>query len=88
MLVISRGPGQSFLIGDSIEVTVVEVQDGRVKIGIKAPRDVRILRRELLDAVKSENAEAAGVELSLDSLARALRGKSSLGSPESSKPAK
>ncbi len=88
MLVISRGPGQSFLIGDSIEVTVVEVQDGRVKIGIEAPRDVRILRRELLDAVKSENAEAAGVELSLDSLARALRGKSSLDSPKSSKPAK
>lgn len=72
MLVITRAPGQSFLIGDGIEVTVVEVQEGRVKIGIDAPRDVRILRRELLDEVRSENAEAAGVQMSLDSLARVL----------------
>lgn len=73
MLVITRGPGESFQIGDDIEVTVVDVQEGRVKIGIDAPKNVRILRRELLEAVRSENAEAAGVQLSLDSLARALR---------------
>lgn len=73
MLVITRGPGESFQIGDDIEVTVVEVQEGRVKIGIDAPKHVRILRRELLEAVRSENAEAAGVQLSLDSLAQALR---------------
>lgn len=88
MLVISRGPGQSFLIGDDIEVTVVEAQEGRIKIGIEAPKNVRILRRELLDEARSENTEAAGVEASLESLARALREKPGPAGPQPSKPVK
>lgn len=72
MLVITRNKGQSFLIGDDIEVYVVEAQDGRVKIGIRAPKTMRVLRRELVDEITSTNAEAAGGQFSLRSLAQAF----------------
>lgn len=57
MLIISRKPGESFLIGQDIVVTVLEI-DGKVRIGIDAPPDVTILRKEILDT-KSENIHAA-----------------------------
>ena len=41
MLVISRKPGESFLIGEDIEITVFEVSGDKVKLGISAPRDIR-----------------------------------------------
>jgi carbon storage regulator len=47
MLVLSRKPGEKVVIGDGITVTVLEVVGGRVRIGVKAPDDVRILRGEL-----------------------------------------
>ena len=47
MLVLSRKVGETIVIGDSITVTVLEV-NGRVKLGIDAPRDVKILRPEVL----------------------------------------
>lgn len=49
MLVLSRKPEQSLLIGDDIVVTVTEVlSNGRVRIGIAAPREVTVLRPEML----------------------------------------
>jgi|YelNatPaOPRAMG01_1025707.scaffolds.fasta_scaffold156502_2 carbon storage regulator len=47
MLVISRRTGQSILIGEEIEVAVVEITSGRIKLGIKAPRNIPILRNEI-----------------------------------------
>jgi carbon storage regulator len=47
MLVLSRKPGEKLVIGDGITVTVLEVIGGRVRIGIAAPEDIRILRGEL-----------------------------------------
>ncbi len=49
MLVLSRKPGERVVIGNGITVTVVEVIGNRVRIGIEAPDDVRILRAELAD---------------------------------------
>ncbi|MDD3693092.1 MAG: carbon storage regulator [Oscillospiraceae bacterium] len=57
MLIISRKPGESFLIGQDIVVTVLEI-DGKVRIGIDAPPDVTILRKEILDT-KKENIHAS-----------------------------
>ena len=56
MLVISRRPGQSFLIGRDIEVFVVEADGSRLRIGINAPRGVHVLRRELLAHFDAENS--------------------------------
>ena len=47
MLVLSRNPGEKVVIGGGITVTVIEVHGDRVRVGIEAPEDVRILRAEL-----------------------------------------
>lgn len=47
MLVLTRKQNESIKIGDNVEVTVLSVQGGRVKIGIKAPADVTVRRREV-----------------------------------------
>ena len=59
MLVVSRRPGQSLLVGTDIEVFVVEVKNNQVRIGINAPRRIRVLRRELMTQVEAENRRAA-----------------------------
>ena len=50
MLVLSRKPGECVRIGELIEVKVLEVSGGRVKLGFSAPREVAIQRQELRDA--------------------------------------
>lgn len=72
MLVITRKKGESFLIGDEIEITVLEQQGDKVKIGIAAPRALPVLRKELLQEATDFNREAAGVSADLQSLAAAL----------------
>ncbi|QTX31474.1 carbon storage regulator CsrA [Aminithiophilus ramosus] len=61
MLALSRKKGESLLIGDDIEVVVVDVKGDQVRLGIKAPRDYVILRSELVDAVRLANRRAAQV---------------------------
>ena len=58
MLVISRKKGQSFLIGDDIEITVEKIDISSVKISIKAPKEKVILRKEVYEKVKNENSNA------------------------------
>ncbi|CAB1241593.1 carbon storage regulator [Clostridiaceae bacterium BL-3] len=65
MLVISRKKGESFLIGDNIEVTVSKIEEGTVKLSISAPKNVTILRKELYDEVKKENKNAAASDMNL-----------------------
>lgn len=65
MLVISRKKGESIIIGNNIEVTVVKLDDGTVKLAIDAPRDITILRKELYKEVEDENIEATKFDLSI-----------------------
>jgi carbon storage regulator len=50
MLVLSRRSKESILVGDQITVTVVEIRGNRVRLAIEAPKEVRVLRTELIDA--------------------------------------
>jgi carbon storage regulator len=59
MLVITRKKGESILIGDDIEITVVKADDGSVKLAIEAPKNITILRKELYKEVTDENKKAA-----------------------------
>jgi carbon storage regulator len=59
VLVLTRRPGQSILVGDSIELVVVRIEGDRVVLGIEAPREVRVVRSELLRAVEAENQVSA-----------------------------
>jgi carbon storage regulator len=78
MLVLSRKCEQSVVIGDNIVVTVLGVDGDRVKLGIRAPREVAVLRKELYQQVQSANTAAATtgvVPTSLQSIAAALLGR-------------
>ena len=59
MLVLSRKKNQSIVINDEIEVTIVEINADSVKIGINAPKNVIIHRKEVYDKVKKEMKNAA-----------------------------
>ncbi len=61
MLALTRKAGESIIIDNEIEVTVVEVKGDKVRIAIKAPRRVTILRKEIVDEVRAVNREAAGM---------------------------
>lgn len=65
MLVINRKKDQSILIGDDIEIKIVKVEDGSVKLAISAPKDITILRKEILEKVKEENKEAISGDLNI-----------------------
>ncbi len=58
MLVLSRTRDEAIIIGDNIVVTVVDVRGDKVKLGIEAPQDVSVHRREVYEAIKKENATA------------------------------
>ncbi|MCW5936819.1 MAG: carbon storage regulator CsrA [Fimbriimonadaceae bacterium] len=59
MLVLTRKVNQSIVIGDGVEVVVLEVRGEQVRLGIKAPRNVAVHRKEIYDQILAEN-EAAG----------------------------
>lgn len=62
MLTLTREPGQKIVVGDDIVITVVSVsENGRVRLGIEAPRQIRIDREEVLERIQNENIEAGVV---------------------------
>ena len=60
MLVLSRHRDETIMIGDDIELTVVDIRGDKVRLGIEAPREVPVHRREVLDAILREQQIAAG----------------------------
>jgi carbon storage regulator len=73
MLILQRKAGQSLVIGEDITVTVVSVDGGRVRLAISAPKDMSILRSELVVAT-AVNRDAAQEEASPSELLRLLNG--------------
>lgn len=63
MLVLSRRINESIIIGDDIEIKILKVEGKTVKIGISAPKSVKIYRKEIYDSIKRENIEAMKSEL-------------------------
>lgn len=59
MLVLARKTGQSIIINENIELFVIEVRGDQVRLGINAPKDIPVHRKELLEQIKAENAKAA-----------------------------
>jgi carbon storage regulator len=58
MLVLTRRPGESIVVGSNIVVTVIEIKGGQVRIGIDAPREVDVYREEIYEQVRQENLRA------------------------------
>ena len=67
MLVLTRKPGQSIMIGDGVEVQVLSVAGEKVRLGITAPRDVSIFRNEVYDRIASEHRTGASDDTDSDS---------------------
>ena len=63
MLVVTRKTDESLIIADNIEITVLEVSRDKVKIGVSAPKDIKIIRNELIDTqnVNKDSAESKGL---------------------------
>ncbi|WP_121663631.1 carbon storage regulator CsrA [Metabacillus litoralis] len=61
MLVLTRKTGETIQIGDNIELTVLSIQGDQIKLGIKAPKNIGILRKEIYDSIQESNNEAASV---------------------------
>ncbi|ABI67548.1 carbon storage regulator CsrA [Syntrophomonas wolfei] len=59
MLILGRRKGESILIGDDIEITIVDIQGDYIRMGIQAPREVSIVRKEIKEQIREENIKAA-----------------------------
>lgn len=62
MLVLTRKKNESIVINDNIEITIVDVQGDQVRIGINAPKNVSIYRKEIFLEIQAENKKAANVK--------------------------
>ncbi len=75
MLVLSRQRDETIMIGDDIEITVVDIRGDKVRLGITAPGTVPVHRKEVYEAIQRENREAAKVKMEdISSLPRPAQG--------------
>ncbi|MBI2605433.1 MAG: carbon storage regulator CsrA [Deltaproteobacteria bacterium] len=75
MLVLTRKLGESIAIDDHIKITVVQIKGKQVRLGIKAPKETKIHREEVYDAIQDQNKEAAGTSsASLRDVSKAIKG--------------
>ena len=73
MLVLSRKINQSVMIGDDIEIILLETKGDTAKIGIVAPRDVKVFRQEIYQAIKAENQKSAQSGSAVESASSLLK---------------
>jgi carbon storage regulator len=59
MLVLTRKNGESIKIGDDIEITIISSKNDQVKIGINAPKNIEVFRKEILEEIQAENKQAS-----------------------------
>ncbi len=68
MLALSRKIGESIIIGNDIELTILEVKGDQVKVGISAPKSVPVYRKEIYLQIQESNKEAATSEITVEGL--------------------
>ena len=62
MLILSRKMDQKIKIGEEITVTIIEIRGDQVKIGVEAPKNVKVFRQEIYNAIQTENQAAVSPE--------------------------
>jgi len=73
MLALSRKKGEALMINNDIEITVLDVRGDQVKLGITAPKEVTVYRKEVYVQIQEANKEAAGNIAGLEQLANLLK---------------
>ena len=87
MLVLSRRVGEKLLIGDDIVVTIIDTRGDGVRIGIDAPRSMRVNRAEVVEAVQASNIAATTVDDAAQAALIALVSQTAKPTPPASAPA-
>ena len=75
MLALARKTNQSIMIGNDIEITLLEIKGDQVKIGINAPKSVPIYRKEIYVQIQDENKKASEGEIHVEALNKLFSGK-------------
>ncbi len=73
MLVLTRKLGESIAIDDHIKIVVVQIKGKQVRLGIQAPKETKIHREEVYEAIKTQNKEAVSSPTEMDRVAKALK---------------
>ena len=73
MLILSRKKDESIIIDGNIEIKIVEIEDGKVKIGIEAPKNIDIMRKELYKKIQEENLAAVNNTANLEQMKKLLK---------------
>tara|TARA_R110000868_G_scaffold411617_1_gene706376 strand:+ start:476825 stop:477193 length:369 start_codon:yes stop_codon:yes gene_type:complete len=74
MLVLSRQRDETIMIGDEIEISIVDIRGDKVRLGINAPTRIAVHRKEVYDAIKRENTDASRLgSTDLDTLAQTIK---------------
>ncbi|MDE6617181.1 MAG: carbon storage regulator CsrA [Lachnospiraceae bacterium] len=68
MLALARKLNQSIIIGNNIEITLLEIKGDQIKVGINAPKSVPIYRKEIYEQIQEENKKAAQAKVDMGSL--------------------
>jgi carbon storage regulator len=63
MLVLTRKKNQSIVVNDNIELTIIDIQGDQVRVGINAPKDVKVFRKEVYVEMTEENQRASNVQI-------------------------
>ncbi|WP_261303478.1 carbon storage regulator CsrA [Paenibacillus andongensis] len=75
MLVLSRKKGESIMIGDQVELTILSIEGESIRIGINAPKSVEVYRKEIYLAIQQSNKEALQSSINLDDLGQWFKKK-------------
>ena len=59
MLILSRKVNEKIVIGDNITVSIIEVRGDQIRLGVDAPKSIKVFRQEVFDAIKAENKAAS-----------------------------
>jgi carbon storage regulator len=86
MLVLSRQRDESIMIGDDVEIIIVDVRGDKVRLGITAPKDIPVHRREIYDAIQREKSEKKEAEKQQEAEPKAEHEESQTDQEEKSNP--
>jgi carbon storage regulator len=76
MLILSRKVNEKIMIGDDIAVSIIEIRGDQVRLGVEAPKTIKVFRREVFDAIEEENRAAVESNPVFPELDFGARGKS------------
>ncbi|SHE11371.1 Carbon storage regulator [Chlamydia abortus] len=77
MLVLTRKKGESIMVGDQIEIVILGMEGDSVKVGIVAPKEVEVYRKEVYQAIRQANTEASSSQIDLSELKKMWNGNRS-----------